>query len=537
MNIQKHIAHFSLAFCLLVNASSSNAWVIHIFANSFNQDPVEQYLLEYYGTAPIPGHHHHACFKWNGGGSAPAAEFRCLIYYNPTSWVVAHDFYLHCDIPAGLLNPSYGPTLTEAVPTCPGYISSEKNLGASALASQCDTCVSNPINQATGNKFQTESDYLGSGPFPLEFKRYYNSDSSAITTNLGHKWSSSYGRSIYAIDSREKQLVRADGRIYTFRYYNFVWNSDPDVPITLMPLVDGQHVTIGFRVTLTDDSVEEYDLDGRLVSITHRDGLSQTLEYALPTSESGDDNPDTLDRVTGPFGRHLSFSYDTYGRVATLADPAGNIYRYTYAVNGNLESVAYPDATPENSLDNPVRTYHYEDLNFANALTGITDENGNRFATWAYDAEGRTILSEHAGGAERVELVFNPDGTTTVTSAQGQVQTYQFHVNHGLAQIKQMAGGPCSGCGENSQTLTYDAKGFIASRTDFNGNVTTYVHDARGLETSRTEAAGSSVARTITTTWHPGYRLPLTITEPGKRTSFTYDSQGRLLERIEEALP
>jgi YD repeat-containing protein len=85
--------------------------------------------------------------------------------------------------------------------------------------------------------------------------------------------------------------------------------------------------------------------------------------------------------------------------------------------------------------------------------------------------------------------------------------------------------------------MTYDANGFVASRTDFNDIVTTFVNDSRGLQTSRTEAVGTPEERTITTEWHPTFRLPIRITEPGKITTFTYDAQGRLLERKVEAVP
>lgn len=33
----------------------------------------------------------------------------------------------------------------------------------------------NPVNDVTGNKFQQEPDYPGSGDFSLQFIRYYNS--------------------------------------------------------------------------------------------------------------------------------------------------------------------------------------------------------------------------------------------------------------------------------------------------------------------------------------------------------------------------
>ena len=112
----------------------------------------------------------------------------------------------------------------------------------------------------------------------------------------------------------------------------------------------------------------------------------------------------------------------------------------------------------------------------------------------------------------------------------------QILITWRLFKIKaeQIDGNQCANCGKY-KSATYDSNGFISSRTDFNGNTTTYVHNSRGLETSRTEAAGTPQERTITTEWSADFRLPTKITEPGKVTTFTYDSQGRLLERKETA--
>ena len=71
-----------------------------------------------------------------------------------------------------------------------------------------------------------------------------------------------------------------------------------------------------------------------------------------------------------------------------------------------------------------------------------------------------------------------------------------------------------------------------------NGNQTTYTYDlARNLEISRTEAYGTALARTITTQWHPVYRLPTKIVAPSgvagvsEVTDFAYDAQGNLLQK------
>jgi YD repeat-containing protein len=196
--------------------------------------------------------------------------------------------------------------------------------------------------------------------------------------------------------------------------------------------------------------------------------------------------------------------------------------------------VTYPDDTPGDAADNPVRAYHYEDATFANALTGITDENGNRFATWAYDSQGRTVSSTHAGGAGSSALTYNSDGTTTLVDSLGTRRTFGFDVLHGQVHLADLSGGPCGAeCSASSARYTYDANGYPASRTDFNGVVTTFVSDADGLEISRTEALGTAEERTITTQWHGIFRLPVLITEPGKTTAFTYDTDGRLLTRTE----
>ena len=62
-----------------------------------------------------------------------------------------------------------------------------------------------------------------------------------------------------------------------------------------------------------------------------------------------------LEAVTGPFGRTLSFTYDASDRVDTMTDPEGNVYGYGYDAFQNLISVTYPDETPADDTDNPVR--------------------------------------------------------------------------------------------------------------------------------------------------------------------------------------
>ena len=215
-------------------------------------------------------------------------------------------------------------------------------------------------------------------------------------------------------------------------------------------------------------------------------------------------------------GRVLHFSYDTSNRIASMTNPAGGVYTYSYDANNNLATVTYPD--------NKVKTNHYENATFKNALTGITDENGARYATYGYDTQGRAVSEFHAGNVEQNTLVYSLDGfgnptSTVVTDPLGSVRTYNFTTILGVVKSTGQSQPAGSGCAASSAAITYDVNGNVASRTDFNANKTTYVYDmSRNLETSRTEGlttAGVATAatRTITTTWHTTWRLPLVTSE------------------------
>jgi YD repeat-containing protein len=401
----------------------------------------------------------------------------------------------------------------------------------------------NPINASTGNKWQHEIDHPGSA-FGLNFDRYYNANTTANTSNLGAGWSHAYTRLIIVQSTGTLVTIRRnDGKEYNFSQSAGVWVADADVPDRLEELKDSASVRIGWRYTTADNSVETYNVTGQLTSIADRSGLTQTLTYSdALTPAAIAPTTGLLIRVTDTFSRQLNFTYDSSSRISTLTDPAGGLYKYAYDANNNLASVTYPDANS--------KIYLYESTGFPNALTGITDENGLRYATFAYDAQGRATSTEHAGGVERVSLVFNADGSTTVTDALNTPRTYNFQTILGVVKSAGQSQPGGSGCGASASALTYDTNGNVASRTDFNGYKSCYAYDlSRNLETVRVEGlpgtadcaasltAASLVApaRKITTSWHASYRLPLQIAEPKKLITYTYDLAGNVLTQSEQA--
>ena len=159
-----------------------------------------------------------------------------------------------------------------------------------------------------------------------------------------------------------------------------------------------------------------------------------------------------------------------------------------------MASVTYP---PEASGLRKTKTYHYENVTQPKLLTGITDENGIRFATYTYNSAGQVTETKHFATptteVNKHTLSYPYVGRTTVTDPLGTVRNYDYTniLNYdAVTGISQ----PCASCGgSNAQAMTYDANRNVATRTDFNGNKPCYAYDlTRNLETFRAEGMGGA---------------------------------------------
>ncbi|HSD70041.1 MAG TPA: DUF6531 domain-containing protein, partial [Woeseiaceae bacterium] len=373
-----------------------------------------------------------------------------------------------------------------------------KNLGCpDKTLGQC--VAGNPINTGTGNKYQVETDFTGTGENPLVFRRYYNSlaglnaaangvhrfsstnsappalafmdpDQQPITKaiaadSIGVNWRHTYQRGVAEnADSvlRSAMLYRQDGRVLVLNEYNGSWISDDDVQYGLTELTDGGETT-GWQVKTPADATETYNAAGQLLTIANRAGVVTAVLY---------DSVGRIDKVVDQFGRELDFGYASepepgvewwedqtaINQIRTITDPLGNVYTYNYNSNGTLESVTYPDTN--------VRQYKYEDPSFPFALTAIIDGNLDQFATFGYDSSGRANLSYHGQGAEisqRVDVTYTKTTTfapyfsiasNVVTYGQGAAGSFstssQIGRQLGVSKMNSMTHG------SNSEGRTYD---------------------------------------------------------------------------------
>lgn len=370
----------------------------------------------------------------------------------------------------------------------------------------------NPCNPANGNKYQEQVDYAGAALIP-GFTRHYNHMGGG-DLGLGVGWTSDWHKSLRQ-DGDKLTALRADGRRERLTYIDGAWVADAD---SRLRVVAG---AAGYALTLDTGTLETYGADGRLLSETDARGRKTTLVY---------DSARHLAEVAGPLGQKLVFSW-SQNRVSSLLLPSGAVIQYAYDSSGSLITLTWPD--------NTTRRYVYENADYPHALTGIIDENNVRFATWTYGGMARVTSSSHAGGADLTNFAYAAGGAgltqTTVTMPGGVQRDYTFSKILGASHHTQITQANGAGAAPVLQ-VTRDATGNIASRRDPNGNLTNYVYDlARNLETSRVEAAGTAQARTISTGWHPSYRLPLKIAEPLRLTTFAYDAGGNLQSVAEQA--
>lgn len=447
----------------------------------------------------------------------------------------------------------------------------------------CDCEEGNPIQISSGVKVQREIDYQGPGG--LQFTREYRGDRNgwvhnfkvagidlgsppdfatrdSLLSNLScisgigaktglpycfQQVNASFGV-LSGTPANDFLLQRGHGRVLEFgTSINF--NPAADINDRVTKITDAGGQTSGWAVYNSgNDATEYFDVSSsRLQRIVARNGLQKTLVYsdagtpAIIAPTAG-----LLVRVIDGFGRQLNFTYDSQGRMKALIEPAGGISRYAYdeassivlpgnSPVGNLTSVTYPD--------DKKRIYWYNEqdqtanTNLPYALTGITDENGVRFATFKYDVTGKAVSTEHAGGAEKFTVSYpSADRQTHVIDPLGTPRDYNFQAVLGV--LKNVGVFQAAGAGSPavSNAFTYDANGNVKTRRDFRGIVTSYNYDmSRNLEILRTEGVGQSEQRIVNTQWHPTYRLPLKTAEPKRITTFDYYPNGNLHTKTEQA--
>lgn len=133
-----------------------------------------------------------------------------------------------------------------------------------------------------------------------------------------------------------------------------------------------------------------------------------------------------------------------------------------YDSRGNLSKVTREDGR--------VRTYHYEDAALPHALTGVTDESGQRVGTYAYDAATGQALSTRKPDGSQFFGLSTADDSATVTDAAGHSETLLFTRSPEANRLTSRTDGTDG----KALSQSFDARNNLVSATDEEGRTTAY---------------------------------------------------------------
>ena len=376
--------------------------------------------------------------------------------------------------------------------------------------------VSDPVNLSNGNFMESAIDLTvparGQG---VLFSRWYNSQSERMG-RLGYGWIDNLDVQLFEHPDGSITYIDEDGTEHQFlQQLDGSYTSPPGLHVELV------QTTAGYALTHKDGLVYSFDMGGRLLAQTDRNGNRTTLNY---------DAVDRLESVTGPEGRTLLiFTYTSDNRIATVTDLAGRQVHYGYDEDGNL-------VTATNVLGQTWTYGYYTDHNFASRTLpeGHTDrfyyDDRDRMVrhvdalgnaeTFSYDRyNGRAVLTD-ARGADTVYTLDARGRATSRTDALGNRVENQWDPDNNAAGTWDSSG--------YTTTITYDDQGNVLSYVDAIGVQKQYSYNDFGGVETKTEIVNGEVISKVNIYDDRGNPVERRDAE-GNITQFTVDEHGQVV--------
>jgi len=246
--------------------------------------------------------------------------------------------------------------------------------------SQSDNMVGNPCNVATGQKIHQESLSLGKG-FSVNLAYRSGENGSPFLSN-GWTNGSDVSLSTSLINHHKIGVIRGGAVELLLRPGGRVFRARNDSSMSHLEVTSE-----GYTLHMKGGSVEYFNKVGNLKRRENSSGTGKTSTF---------DTGGRLLQQRNKYGHVANYFYNPNGRLDKVNNNQGIEYRFEYDLAGNLEFIILPDETADTWADNPKKQFHYENTEYMHHLTGITDENGVRYASYAYDSKGRAITTEHA---------------------------------------------------------------------------------------------------------------------------------------------
>ncbi|WP_020059920.1 DNRLRE domain-containing protein [Bacillus sp. 123MFChir2] len=384
-------------------------------------------------------------------------------------------------------SPDYGIKMTE-----PTDIFGLKDYMASV------DVIGGKVNATNGNFVMDESDFTLSGRGPdLRIDRVYNSNSTEQGV-LGKGWTSSFDEKVQEQPNGDVHFIHEDRAVDRFEKTGDNSYKAPPGVFFEIKKTDSR-----YTVTDKDQTVSEYDKQGRLTKVKDEHGNTLTYRYengrvveitnASNRKVSLQYTDGLLTKLVGPENRTVTYTYKD-GQLVGVTTPRGKQYRYGYE-NGKLR-YAYD---PKHTEQKPYKTtYTYDN----NRLVSVKDALGKE-TKLSYNSEAREVTvidPKNVKDMYHYNLAGNPAKTVVDAAGLKLTTTYEYETNNLTKKTDPKDQGK-----RVSESYTYDGKGNVTSATDAIGtekyeynqnNDVTKVTDTENKTASVTYNGANAVSET-----------------------------------------
>lgn len=395
----------------------------------------------------------------------------------------------------------------------------------------------------------------------------YSQRVSSVTDTTGQRSVNfAYKGNGYIYNMNESLAAGATGaRSWTYGYSDgthLTSYTDPAGNVTdycytsglLTKIITPHGVALGEDCTTTqgtDVTDIVYDSDGKVTSISYENGTNPaiTVNFAGASPPPGGSGSQTTE--TDPYGYTTTYHYDTTDRATQTDSPMGYHLSAQYNSNNDVTAVVSPNNFTGSSND-PATTFAYDEgvtqtLTMPYNLTSITSPEGVT-QHFTYNDANNPYLADSSTNDQGITTSYSRNNNGQITSATtGQATVDVRHQgdsgvnNCGPGGAAAYTGATCEtrDGGYNANTpaehrtlYSYDGLGRMVSMTPPQPNhgrptppAWTFSYDSHSRLASKTDAEGN----TTSYSYDALDRLTQITYQDGSSTKYSYDEDGDLL--------
>lgn len=323
----------------------------------------------------------------------------------------------------------------------------------------------------------------------------------------------------------------------------FAYTSQGDIQSVTRPLIGtttySNHDGLGNPQTVTDTNgnitTYTYDVVSRVTSVK-APGDTATTQYSYISagcSGCGGGGTSKISQIVLPEGNTITYTYDSLGNIALIADSLNNSINYTYDSKGNklteqikdsggsLQkslSYSYDDLNRLSRVTNPDSSYIEYTYDFRNNKKSVKDPRSNT-TNYTYDELGRLKSVSQPGSINTLYGYNTNNNLTSVADANTNTTTYKYDDKGRVYQVI----SPDTG----TTTYTYDPAGNLLTKTDAKGVTISYTYDALNRLTVIDFPADTDIVYTYDACLNGKGRL-CTMADASSTTSYEYTPKGQV---------